>query len=1053
MTSIPSMSSNFDFFNLFQDIDFFDSNIVHLDSKTRQFNEIANFLRNLQHCQFLYRYRKTNLLKFLLNCLNDSTFEWLKKRSHFDSLRIFSIVLTTAFSSQLKARAQKLAKRKARKIAERAELKTTKVAKSTSKLQNIDIFDSATCDESEFELYNEVANFLQNLQQCQHQYRKSDLLNLLSKCLCDLASEWFKLQSEFTSLKRFSTTLARAFPSAETSSRRASSESSNLQLRTLDVISESMKSASSQQATCVRVICKLCKQSFNFNRELYEHIRNHETLKFVKNSSLSINAVNLVCEIEKKSFVTHVSSASSAKSQKSIFESAITFEAITLLKRSNFSIFTLETIQKSMKIALFQTTEVTEVTCRHCDETFNFKKSLREHKREQHRRKFIESSFLSTNTLNSMCEDEKKSVLDDSFASSELQASIATSKQKFKSAITFEAVASLKNSHLSLSTLKTESESAKRSATCRHCKQTFKFKELLRKHKREQHAKKSVISSSLRSHAFKSVCKSEEKSAVKDVTTLSASHELRISDQKVDVQKHSFVNSLLLIDTIKSTCKVAEKSTTASIAKFSKSTSEERAESRTRTAYLFARLKASRLNLSLNTFVIILETMKNASIQEVACARAMCRSCKQNFNFNKKLFEHIREHEALKRINTVKSTCEAVKKSANACPSSSQKSSIFFATSRNLVTDTRISLQSVSSKDSNLSIATFKIRSERVKNASIQQVACARICKHCKQSFNFNNKLHEHIRQHHARKSVKSSDLRAFAFESTYKVIEKSAVFCSSASLTSQSASSTLSATSRSQIFSAKMSSRSVSFKSSHLSIATLKITSKSVKKLSANCSLTSSFSSPRISIQKHHEFHMQKSYLTMNDLSRMFDEKPKSFDLQQHQNCVLSSRCFDIRQSHSIKFYLTIENLFKMFDGKFRRKSLFQDQKNVSSSEFFSKQLRIIVYFKSAINQKSSINQNSKSSKSKSLNQHMSAKSIRIAFSKNSEKLIVLSYKSTNIFCVTSAETSALILVLLHLLSVFLLALAFVSAFSTTKMDCINVYEQAVSIIDRAIQ
>ena len=93
------------------------------------------------------------------------------------------------------------------------------------------------------------------------------------------------------------------------------------------------------------------------------------------------------------------------------------------------------------------------------------------------------------------------------------------------------------------------------------------------------------------------------------MTTLFASHELRISDQKIDVQKHLIVNSLLLIDTVKSTCKVAEKSATASIAKFSKSTSEERAESRTRTTYLFARLKASRLNLSLNTFVTILETI------------------------------------------------------------------------------------------------------------------------------------------------------------------------------------------------------------------------------------------------------------------------------------------------------------------------------------------------------------------------------------------------------------------------------------------------------------
>ena len=246
MTSIFSMFSNFDFFNLLQDIDFFDSNIVHFDSKTRQYNEVANFLRNLQHCQFLYRYRKINFLKFLSNCLNDSAFEWLKKRSHFDFLHIFNIVLTIVFSSQSEARTQKLTKRKARKIAKRAELKAIKIAKSTSRLQNIDIFDSTSCHESEFELYDEIANFLQSFQQCQHQYRKSNLLNLLSKCLCDLAFNWFKTQFEFTSLKRFSTTLAKTFFSAETFSRRASSRRLNFQLCALDVVSKSTENASSQ---------------------------------------------------------------------------------------------------------------------------------------------------------------------------------------------------------------------------------------------------------------------------------------------------------------------------------------------------------------------------------------------------------------------------------------------------------------------------------------------------------------------------------------------------------------------------------------------------------------------------------------------------------------------------------------------------------------------------------------------------------------------------------------------------------------------------------------
>ena len=262
--AISSLSFNFDSYDLFRNIDLFDSSLKHNVSNLRHFNETSNFLRNLKHCQHLYRYRKTHLLLFLLNCLNDSIFKWLQKQSHFDSLYIFSTALTIVFSSQQQRKKARIRKQVDRKVAK----KTVEDAKSTSKLQNIDIFDSTACDESEFELYNEVVDFLQNLQQCQHHYLKSDLLNLLSKCFCDFAFEWFKFQSKFTSLKRFNTTLSKAFSSAETSLRHASSRTSNFQLCTLVTISESTESVSNSEITCVRMICKLCKQNFNFNKKL-----------------------------------------------------------------------------------------------------------------------------------------------------------------------------------------------------------------------------------------------------------------------------------------------------------------------------------------------------------------------------------------------------------------------------------------------------------------------------------------------------------------------------------------------------------------------------------------------------------------------------------------------------------------------------------------------------------------------------------------------------------------------------------------------------------------
>ena len=218
----------------------------------------------------------------------------------------------------------------------------------------------------------------------------------------------------------------------------------------------------------------------------------------------------------------------------------------------------------------------------------------------------------------------------------------------------------------------------------------------------------------------------------------------------------------------------------------------------------------------------------------------------------------------------------------------------------------------------------------------------------------------DNLRQNHARKSVKSSDFQAVALEFTYKIAKKWTVICSFASHVLFISF----ATSRSQIFSAKMSSQFVSLKDSHLLITTSKNTSKSMKKLLTNCFLNFSLSLYRISVRNLHEFHIQKSHFKfiMNDLSRMFDEKSWLFSLQQHQNRRFSSQDFDLRQSSqscfsiSKKLYFIMNDLSRMFDEKFRKKSMFQNQKNVSFIEFFSKQSRITVYFKFTVNQKSSI-------------------------------------------------------------------------------------------------
>ena len=641
------------------------------------------------------------------------------------------------------------------------------------------------------------------------------------------------------------------------------------------------------------------------------------------------------------------------------------------------------------------------------------------------------------------------------------------------------------------------------------------------------------------------MCKAEKKSAVKRVTILSASQELQTSaqkHQKIDAKK-SVVNSSLLIDTVNSTCEsmkistvnssfsvlfairseqifefstlfefiisfkslslksstfksVCESEKKSTIANLSSSqkSSISFATSRnlvtdTRTSLQFVSFKCS--NLSIATLKISSERAKSASLQRVACVR-ICKRCRQSFNFNNKFHEHLREHHVQKfvtsensdlRILALESTYKIIEKSTVFCSSASLisqfASSILFATKLSTTCSHckqftskqrvewrfRIACLSARLKTSrlNLSLNTFVIISEAMKNASIQWIARVRTnCKQCKQNFDFHKKLFEHIHEHKVSKSVKSFDFRISTFEFAYKIAEKSTIICS---LTSQFAQSIFFATSRNQIFESETFFKTItSSKRSNLTIATLKITSQSMKKLSFNCSLIFSFSSFRISIRKHHEFHMQKSYLTMNNLSRMFTEKSKSFDLRSHQDRSYFSQSFDIRQSSqscfstaSKKSYLTIENLFEMFDEKFRKKNMFQNQKNVSFREFFSKQSRITFYFEFVINRKSSINQNLKSSKSKSLKQHMFAKFIRIAFNKYSfEKSIDLSYKLFDVFCINSksfVEISFFIFVLLRFLSIFLLVLAFVSIISAARLNCINVYEQVISIIDRVIQ
>ena len=299
----------------------------------------------------------------------------------------------------------------------------------------------------------------------------------------------------------------------------------------------------------------------------------------------------------------------------------------------------------------------------------------------------------------------------------------------------------------------------------------------------------------------------------------------------------------------------------------------------------------------------------------------------------------------------------------------------------------------------------------------IKQVSCSKvICKHCEQNFNFKNKFHEHIREQHIQKSNIKSNLRFLTSDFTYKIKKKSAIICSSVSL----ASFILFATSKfSHLFIATFD-----ITSKQTEIATMLITrdfiSKRIQIVAFNCSFTFSTSSSSTFVRKH-----QKSYFIIDDLNRMFVKKLKSFDLRYHQNRHAFSQDFDIRSSRQTR-------------------SCYQS--------------RITVYFMLAVNQKISINQISKSSKSKTSKQYMFAKFIRIAFNKSFfEKSILLSYKMSDIFYINLMikkkfqnficlqEFLFVIFNFFRQSLIFFIVFAFVSILSVSTIVWIHIYAQVI--------
>ena len=139
-----------------------------------------------------------------------------------------------------------------------------------------------------------MIDFLQNFQQIQHQYLKSNVFDLLFKCFRNSVFAWFNNQSNFIIIQNFDRNLTCAFSTIS-----------------LEFIAKSfifISNSSSQYHSCVecfahfssmsrllkhtqfhctnsKVICKHCEQNFNFKNKFHEHIREQHIQKSNINSN------------------------------------------------------------------------------------------------------------------------------------------------------------------------------------------------------------------------------------------------------------------------------------------------------------------------------------------------------------------------------------------------------------------------------------------------------------------------------------------------------------------------------------------------------------------------------------------------------------------------------------------------------------------------------------------------------------------------------------------------------------------------------------------------
>ena len=308
----------------------------------------------------------------------------------------------------------------------------------------------------------------------------------------------------------------------------------------------------------------------------------------------------------------------------------------------------IETLRTKFAHVAFANVKLSKMICMRCNKIFNFKKKFREHVREQHAKKFINNSFLSIDTVKSICEIEKKSIVIETFAlqtSQKFDIFIAISKPKFEFIMIFDTISSLKNSYLFFNTLEIVSKSRENMSTqCFIMSSKSSSFQTFESKRQEIFAQKFFIidaffsNDTIKSKSFNLflffkrncfICQIDVSSIQKHYLESFSCHEILRHKMKQQFTRHAHQREQKVLKQVELIEQETQKQVELIEQKTQKQIEIEKA--------INSSVSSICLNLSIATLKIVLKSMKNASNQKITCVRMICKFCKQNFNFNKKL--------------------------------------------------------------------------------------------------------------------------------------------------------------------------------------------------------------------------------------------------------------------------------------------------------------------------------------------------------------------------------------------------------------------------------